>query len=407
MCSMVNGTMARNMGTANGLRQNGKQQYINGPIASYAGSFLDNKYNGEGALLYRNGDTYDGDFVDDTKSGEGVYTFKRGAVKSFDGVWEDDQYVSGVLLYSSGDSYNGQWQSSKHHGQGVYTQYADDMSYSGEWADGERNGAGQITFGNGDLFTDIFLHDKAVGGSDARYINVTTGAVSVGDAALQLARNHGAEQSRCCKLPQRQAEETAATVAAAVAAAAEPDVSDHDGDRDDAVDDDDVDDDYNNSVANDNDNSTVNEIHTHDAQGCIYAYTVPTDGGNSSGKTLYSIGAHNTCDPIDHLEATVDTTDGYLLSLVIPCTQGTQQQLLKLMRNKLITKNIRPNSAGKFLTTLVEIMSTHLTCIGGQRNTRCDIAAEAAASRAVSSNSTSSSSSSSSSNSNANSGRQH
>jgi hypothetical protein len=120
-----------------------------------------------------------------------------------------------------------------------------------------------------------------------------------------------------------------------------------------------------------NDDSTmstgVDGTYSSGAQGCIYAYTVPTDGGNSSGKTLYSIGAHDTCD-IDHLEATADTTEGYVLSLVILCVQGTQQQLLKLMRNKLIAKNIRPNSAGKFLTTVTEIMSMYVTCIGGQVN---------------------------------------
>eukprot|EP00953_Heterococcus_sp_UTEX-ZZ885_P015067 8494-Heterococcus_DN1.PRE.5 len=93
-----------------------------------------------------------------------------------------------------------------------------------------------------------------------------------------------------------------AATAAAVAAAA--DVSDHD-DNDDV----DVDaHDDNNSVTNDN-NSTFDATASNDTQGCIYAYTVPTDGGNSSGKTLYSIGAHNTCDPIDHLESTVDTTE--------------------------------------------------------------------------------------------------
>jgi hypothetical protein len=147
----------------------------------------------EGILLYRNGDTYEGAFIDDMKSGEGLYTFKRGALKSFDGIWHCDDYHTGVMLHTNGDNYNGQFQNGKYDGQGVYS-YSDGMSCSGKWVAGERSGAGQITFYNGDLFTDVFLHDKAVSGGDSRYINVTIGAVTTGEAALQLARDHGAEQ---------------------------------------------------------------------------------------------------------------------------------------------------------------------------------------------------------------------
>jgi hypothetical protein len=372
--------------------QYGTITYKSGPVASYTGYWRDSEYNGEGVVLYRNGDRYEGTCIDGKKSGRGTQTFKKDArgLVSFDGEWQQDQFNSGVILYTNTDSYNVQIQNGVFHGQGVHTHNDDTSSntYSGLCVNGKRSGAGQVTLYNNDILTDMFDNDKAVGGGDARYINVTTGTVSTGDAALQLARDHGAEHyiQRARKQPRRFVDEmnaeadaansrkgkqkrrkiaaTAATVAAAVAAAAEPDVSDHDND-------DYVDIDNTNSFTNDNDNSTVSCTDSSGAQGCIYAYTVPTDGGNSSGKTLYSVGVYNTCDRtalIDHLEATIDTTKGYKLNLMIPCTQGTQQQLLKRICNEFIANNTRPENDGKFLTTLTEIMSTHLICIGGQVN---------------------------------------
>jgi hypothetical protein len=373
------------------MHGDGMCTFKHGRIASYNGSWLNNMRH-EGIMVCSNGDTYDGAFLDDKKSGEGKYTYKRGAVKSFDGVWEDDQYVSGVLLRSNGDSYNGQFQNRKFHGQGVFTQFRDDMSYSGGWRYGERDGDGKITLGNAGTFKDVFRDDEAMCGSGAEYTD-NTGIISTGNAAVQLAREHGAESflPRSRKRPRRyepptgssgknkqkkQKTTTAATTVAA-AAVAEPELSDHDEvDISSDLEDDYIDIDDNNIATDDADTNALNDTNGDDTpdQGCIYAYTVPTDGGSSDGKTLYSIGAYNTCDRtalIDYLEATIDTSAGnYETPLVLACAQGKQQQLLRKMCNVLIGlgRKDRTSSEGRFMTTADVIMRTYITCNGGHVN---------------------------------------
>eukprot|EP00953_Heterococcus_sp_UTEX-ZZ885_P015088 8496-Heterococcus_DN1.PRE.9 len=278
------------------------------------------------------------------------------------------------------------------------------MMYSGSWFDGKRSGAGQITFGNHGVFTDLFDNDKAVGGTEAKYVNNTTGMVSTGDAALQLARDHGAEhadaaaaataakRAKCAKRAQQRRQKIAS--AAASAAAIAPDyTADHtegivqdDGtditSANDAADsassqsdaDDlkaDSSDDENTTVADVDTSTTTNTASTTDAQSCVYAYTLPTHTAtNSDGKAFHIIGSHDTIDIIDHLEQTVDiaSTGGYTVKLVIPCAQGTQQQLEKAIRNKLIASNVKPNSDGAFLTSLSQLALLHIICLGGQVN---------------------------------------
>jgi hypothetical protein len=334
---------------------------------------------------------------------------------SFDGEWDQNQCKSGVMLYTSGDSYNGHLQAGEYHGQGVYSQYNDDITYSGSWSEGTRSSVGQITFGKHGIFTDLFDNDKAVGSAEAKYVNVTTGMISIGDAALQLTRDHGAEQfvQRARKQTRRLVDDMNAAAAAKVAAAtaakrakrakqqkqktasaaatardilaehatsdtqdAECDANSVDGaesvgsqsDADDQCGD--SSDDENNAVANADTTTTATTAST-DAQSCVYAYTLPTHTAiNSDGQAFYIIGSHNTVDIIEHLEQTVDiaSTGGYTVKLVIPCAQGTQQQLEKAIRNKLIASNVRPNSDGAFLTSLSQLALLHIICLGGQVN---------------------------------------
>jgi hypothetical protein len=392
--------------------------YKSGTVSSYTGSIVDGQYSGEGTVLYRNGDKFEGLFVKGKKSGKGVQTFKKHSrvLVSCDGDWHEDQFVNGVLLYTNGNSYNGQLQSGEYHGQGVHTQFRDDMMYSGSWFDGKRSGAGQITFGNHGAFTDLFDNDKAVGSTEAKYVNVTTGMVSIGDAALQLARDHGAEQfvQRARKQTRRLVDDMDAAAAAATAAAtaakrakraqrqrqkrasaaatATDDTAEHTEDniQDADSDNNSVDgaesassqsdaDDQSGDSSDDNENNTAANADTTTAataasatagaQSCVYAYTLPKHSAtNSDGKAFHIIGSHNTVDIIEHLEQTVDmaSTGGYIVKLVIPCVQGTQQQLEKAIRNKLIASNVRPNSDGAFLTSLSQLALLHIICLGGQ-----------------------------------------
>jgi hypothetical protein len=420
----------------------GTLTYKNRPVASYRGSIVDGQYSGKGAVLYRNGDRFEGVFVKGKKSGKGIQTFKKHprSLLSSDGDWLEDKFTNGVMLYTNGNSYNGQLQSGEYHGQGVFTLFNDDMMYSGSWFDGKRSGAGQITFGNHGVFIDLFDNDKAVGSTDAKFVNNTTGIISTGNTALQLARDHGAEQfvQRARKQTRRLVDDMNATAAAATAAttaakrakradaataataakrakrakcaqqrrqkiasaaaraaAIAPnhttkhttsDVQDAECDDNSSIDDaadsassqsDDDDqngdssDDENNTVANADTTTAATTDAADDTQSCVYAYTLPAHSAfNSDGKAFHIIGSHNTLDIIDHLEQTVDiaSTGGYTVKLVIPCAQGTQQQLEKAIRNKLIASNVRPNSDGAFLTSLSQLALLHIICLGGQVN---------------------------------------
>eukprot|EP00953_Heterococcus_sp_UTEX-ZZ885_P015089 8496-Heterococcus_DN1.PRE.10 len=248
----------------NGLKHGeGTITYEHGPAVSYTGSWRYDQML-QGIMVYRSGDTYNGPFLNTHMRGEGVYTVKRGALKSVVGLWQDHHCYSGVLLHTNNDRYTGQLQSGKYHGPGVYRHHADNMSHSGQWIDGERSGFGKVTFGNGEVYTDVFADDAAVGGSDARYIKAADGTVTHGEAALQLARDHGAEQclQRARKQPRRMNELDAEAVDNACAGGTQKKCKTTDS-----------------SAAATEVDATVggdgnNTVHAReDAQSCIYAYT--------------------------------------------------------------------------------------------------------------------------------------
>eukprot|EP00953_Heterococcus_sp_UTEX-ZZ885_P015078 8495-Heterococcus_DN1.PRE.7 len=340
-------------------------------INNYVGGKLHGKRYGDGKAIYSDGSTYDGEWLNGKRHWEGTYTYSSGGVYNGEGTMAGDTDTAGWSVATvtflkcpacrTGNRYEGAFVYGEKSGRGIQT-----FTFDGEW-DQDQYRSGVLLFTNGDSYNGRFQNgkndgqDEAVCGSDAEYTDTATGLVSTGHEAVQLAREYGAaaflpplrKQPRhmneldaeavdnaCAGGKQKKCKTTGSS-----AAATEVGVT----------------------VGGDGNNTVGAE---KDAQSCIYAYTVPTDGGSSDGKTLYRLGAHDTCDPIDHLETTADASKGYVLGLVIPCVQGKQQQLLKLMRNMLIGlgRKVRTGTEEKFLTSADELMRAYITCNGEQVN---------------------------------------
>lgn len=78
--------------------------------------------------------SYQGALVHGKRQGQGVQTFTSGAVRMYEGMWNDDcMHGQGVLHFANGFKYQGEFNKGYQHGMGTL-EYLNGSRYEGQWA---------------------------------------------------------------------------------------------------------------------------------------------------------------------------------------------------------------------------------------------------------------------------------
>ena len=91
-----------------------------------------------------------------------------GGGMSFDGLWQNDEFVSGTITYPNRGVYQGDVRSFNRNGQGTYI-YPNNDKFSGQWTNNMKQGLGQYNFSNNDEFRGTFK-DNLRHGTNCQYI---------------------------------------------------------------------------------------------------------------------------------------------------------------------------------------------------------------------------------------------
>ena len=120
-------------------------------------------WNGRGKLTFANGNTYEGEIRNSLKHGRGVLKETGGDFS--DGIFEDDNFISGLvrMSYSDGSRYEGMLENKRYNGHGKFT-LASGETLEGNFKDGSPFGDFVITNEEGNVRRETF--------GEAAYLNV-------------------------------------------------------------------------------------------------------------------------------------------------------------------------------------------------------------------------------------------